>query len=149
MRKLTWDLWYRSGCSRAGRGPGMNLMTGHGAGMLAADDQLTPRPISVSEKKGGEIEISWTTAIVYYPAYQTRTYPYFNGYKMPESLSVPNAVIVFLLSSKISIGFRSTCGYSSKYFSPCTNALPVLLMTIFVNSSRHTHQQVDSYPYHK
>ena len=29
----------------------MILMTGHGAGMLAADDQLTPGPISVSKRK--------------------------------------------------------------------------------------------------
>ena len=40
-------------------------------------------------------------------------------------------------------------GKSSKYFSPCTNALTVLLLTIFVSSSRHTHQHVDSDPYHK
>ena len=30
-----------------------------------------------------------------------------------------------------------------------TNALTVLLLTIFVSSSRHTHQHVDSDPYHK
>ena len=33
--------------------------------------------------------------------------------------------------------------------SPCTNALTVLLLTICVSSSRHTHQHVDSDPYHK
>ena len=72
--------------------------------------------------------------IVYYPAYQTRTYPIFNGYKMhqPESLSVPNDGISRLLQDLKLLPVHMWVKFKILTMYKCI--VPVLLLTIFVNA---------------